>query len=330
MRRARRGFALTGATVALAGARLAAVRAWAQHGRVNAPRQEPTFAAAGQPPVARPRGKRRLFWPLAIAVLALLAAAAWVSLLQHTPDIRAVAPPLAAAPDAAEPAKPAAAPAGPLHPLAPATAQAVTGDALLAALDEMLGRAAVQRFLQTGNFAQRVVATLDNLGREHAPVAMWPVVPTPGRFMVDEDTGTPHIAVANAARYDAFVAFASSLDAQAVVDLYRRFYPVLQQAYRDLGFGDRYLNDRVIEVIDLLLATPQPGQAPEVTLTEVKGPFAAAQPWTRYEYTDPQWQALSAGQKILLRVGADNRARLKAKLREIRARLRAAEAPPAR
>jgi len=74
-------------------------------------------------------------------------------------------------------------------------------------------------------------------------------------------------------------------------------------------------------VIDLLLATPEPAQAPEVALTEVKGPYASTQPWTRYEFVDPQWQSLAAGQKMLLRMGPDNRLRLKAKLREIRAAL---------
>ena len=43
-----------------------------------------------------------------------------------------------------------------------------------------------------------------------------------------------------------------------------------------------------------------------------------AQPWTQYDFTDPVLQSLPAGQKILLRMGAENRARLKAKIREIR------------
>lgn len=271
-------------------------------------------------------------WPLALLVAVVLAGAFWMWLPQEqAPAPAPAAAPTAAVPDVAQPAPGAAAPAGPLHPLAPDTESApVTATTLEGVLSEALGSDAVQRFLLTGNFAQRVVATLDNLGREHAPVAMWPVAPTPGRFMVDEDAGTPHIAVANAARYEPFVAFASSLDAQRVVGLYRRLYPLLQQAYRELGFGDRFLNDRVVEVIDLLLATPEPAGAPEVRLTEVKGPYPAAKPWTRYEYADPQWQSLAAGQKILLRVGADNRSRLKAKLREIRKQLLAAQPPAAR
>lgn len=294
-------------------------------------RQEPTFAGGAQAPAHVPRGRRRSAWPLVALLLLAIAAGAWW-LWPHAPQPQPApvqaAPAQPAVPDVAQPAP---VPAGPRYPVPAEPAQALTGEpALLAALEELVGRPAMQRFLQTGNFAQRVVATIDNLGREHAPVSMWPVMPTPGRFMVDEDTGTPHIAVANGARYDSFVAFAASLDAQRVVDLYRRLYPALQQAWRELGMGDRYLNDRVIEVIDLLLATPDPVYAPEVVLTEVKGPYPPARPWTRYEYADRQWESLSSGQKILLRVGADNRQRLKAKLREIRRLLVAGAGSPRR
>jgi hypothetical protein len=45
----------------------------------------------------------------------------------------------------------------------------------------------------------------------------------------------------------------------------------------------------------------------------------------RHEYADPAWQALSSGQKILLRVGPDHQQRLTAKLRDIRQRV--AKAP---
>ena len=43
-----------------------------------------------------------------------------------------------------------------------------------------------------------------------------------------------------------------------------------------------------------------------------------ATPDLMVEYADPDLEELSAGQKILVRVGLDNELRLKAKLREIR------------
>jgi len=38
----------------------------------------------------------------------------------------------------------------------------------------------------------------------------------------------------------------------------------------------------------------------------------------RFEFADPELEAMSAGQKILVRIGIDNELRLKTKLREIR------------
>jgi hypothetical protein len=38
-----------------------------------------------------------------------------------------------------------------------------------------------------------------------------------------------------------------------------------------------------------------------------------------YQYADPKLEGLSSGQKLLLRIGPDNEAIIKAKLRELRA-----------
>ncbi|HZY16496.1 MAG TPA: DUF3014 domain-containing protein, partial [Ramlibacter sp.] len=141
------------------------------------------------------------------------------------------------------------------------------------------------------------------------------------RFLVEEGSGGQVIASANAKRYAPFVAMVNGVDAQRAAALYRQMYPLLQQAYRELGFGDRYFNDRVIQVIDLLIATPEPASPPQVRLTEVKGPIASERPWVRYEYADPKLESLAAGQKILVRMGPANARQLKLKLAQLRAQL---------
>jgi hypothetical protein len=91
------------------------------------------------------------------------------------------------------------------------------------------------------------------------------------------------------------------------VAAYVHFYPLLQQAYRDLGYPDGYFNDRLVAVLDNLLAAPQPAE-----------PVALAQPKVLYEFADAALESLPAGQKILVRMGPANEARVKAKLAEIR------------
>jgi hypothetical protein len=188
------------------------------------------------------------------------------------------------------------------------------------ALVDLLGRELIAAFLQVDEFPRRVVATVDNLGRSHAPHLLWPVNPTPDRFMVDDLDG-PVIAADNTNRYTPFVLLAESVDSARAADLYVRMYPLLQAAYQELGYPNGYFNDRLIAVIDLLLATPELDYPVKLQLTEVRGLIPSLRPWTRYEFADPALESLAAGQKILLRVGPVNQRRLMGKLAEFRGEL---------
>lgn len=232
--------------------------------------------------------------------------------------------PVAAAP--AEPVPPT--PAEPViqHPIeaAPdATARTLpaldaSDPALKEALTGLLGSKAVTQFLLTDGFVRRVVVTVDNLGRAHAAPRLWPVVPTGGRFSVQAAGEQTVVTPANAKRYDAFVTLATAIDPVRAAALYRAHYPLFQTAYRELGYPKGYFNDRLVEVIDQLLATPEPQGPLVVHLTEVKGPIEADRPWVRYEFVDPALQALPAGSKMLLRMGPTHAQRLKAQLRAFR------------
>ncbi len=270
------------------------------------------------------------------AVAALLLTALGLGALywyQHRaqPTTERAAPPVAEAP--AEPA--ASAPPAIRNPIDPSLAAAsapVSGDAQALwrqGLAELLGQSAVVRFVQTDDFSHRLVVTVDNLARAHAAPRLWPVNPTPGRFNVSGDGELRNIAAENAGRYTPLVTLINAVDARQAAALYARMYPQLQKAYEESGYPGRYFNDRVVEVIDHLLDTPEPAAAgPLVQLTEVKGSVPSTQPWLRYEYADPGLQSLSAGQRILLRVGPAHRQALKAKLVELRKLL--ARAPVSR
>jgi hypothetical protein len=232
--------------------------------------------------------------------------------------------PIAFTPPPALQAAPAAPPSEPRieYPLdASPAAGPLTAQALRRALADLLGGDAALSYLQLDEFPRRLVATVDNLGRPHAPTQVWPVDPTPDRFTVDESGDAPVIAPDNANRYTPFVIIAEAVNARRAVDLYVRLYPMLQKAYQELGLPDRYFNDRVMTVIDLLLSTPETEVPLKLRLTEVKGPIASLRPWVRYEFADPALESLSSGQKIMLRVGPVNERRLKEKLAQIRSEL---------
>lgn len=115
------------------------------------------------------------------------------------------------------------------------------------------------------------------------------------------------VGAENSARYLPYVVAQEKVDLKALVGVYRAYYPLFQKAYRELGYPDGYFNDRLVVVIDHLLATPQ-----------VQEPIRVVQPKVLYEFADPGLESLSAGQKIMLRMGADNAARVKQRLQVLR------------
>lgn len=202
---------------------------------------------------------------------------------------------------------------------APADADSRLQDELTA----LLGAQQVATFLLTDGFARRAVVTVDNLARPQAVARLWPVQPTPGRFAVDDtpQQGPQTIAADNADRYRAFITFAEAVPLDPAVQLYARLYPLFQTAYEELGYPGRHFNDRLVQVLDHLLAAPEPAQPLAVQLTPVEGEVPSLRPWVRYEFVDPQLQALSSGHKLLLRMGLDNARRLKAVLVQVRQRV---------
>ena len=180
------------------------------------------------------------------------------------------------------------------------------------ALTDLFGDALEEQLVDT-RLIERFVATVDNLPREKLADSVKPVDKIPGQFAVErqddseEANGSYTIAPANYERYDALVAMLADTSPQQMAELYQRFYPLLQKAYADLGYPDAYFNDRVVEVIDHLLATP-----------EVEGPVELVRPHVLYEYADPELQQLSSGQKALIRIGPENAAVVRTKLREFR------------
>jgi hypothetical protein len=232
-----------------------------------------------------------------------------------------VAPPVAPVAPPPPPVKPAV-----LHPIAAASAPAAlpaldhSDDYLEKALDELVGPKSVLSFLIVDGLARRFVATVNNLATDGAAADMWPVHRTAGRFDTEARVGGAVISGRNAERYAAFVRFVDGIDTRRAVALYVRLYPLLQHAYEELGFPGQYFNDRVVEVIDHLLATPdlaEPIKVKQVTVDGSARPSGAG----LYVFDDPTLEARSAGQKILLRIGVENARRLKSKLRDVRQRI---------
>lgn len=177
------------------------------------------------------------------------------------------------------------------------------------ALADLFGRHIGELLVDSG-LIDRFVASVDSLTRAQLAEKIRPINRLPGAFLADPVTGDSVYVVHpdNDARYDFLVTMLSNADLELMTETYRNFYPLFQEAYVRLGYPDGYFNDRLIEVIDHLLLTPEP-----------ETPILLVRPKVLYQFADPDLEALSSGQKLLLRTGSENMAEIKRSLVKLRA-----------
>lgn len=261
-----------------------------------------------------------------VALPGLVGVGVWYGTRSPSPEpIEAPAPIQVATPSA--PAVPASAPTI-AHPIA-APASAASAAAPLdvtASLTDLFGRKSVLAMFQLQDFPRRIAATVDNLGRAQAPASLWPLNPAGGRLKVQTLDGAAVIGPDNGMRYTPYLLLIESVDMRQLAATYIQLYPLFQQAYEEIGFPKGYFNDRLVEVIDQLLATPVLNAPIKVRLPTAAGPVQMTHPWKFYVFDAPALQSLSAGQKILLRMGPVNERRVKTKLAEFRRLVTGAQA----
>jgi Protein of unknown function (DUF3014) len=248
--------------------------------------------------------RKWIYYAIPVVVVIGLGAALWYGRTHRQPAEQpaAAAPqpaPVSEAPQIRNPINEAPAQEKPLPPLNE------SDSAVQDSLSGVFGRS-LEPFLVPKDIVRNVVVTIDNLPRKKAAVQRWPLKQTAGEFVV---TGAEDVSLsdANFARYAPLMKVLRNADVSQVAALYTHLYPLFQEAYTDLGYPDGYFNDRLVEVIDHLLATP-----------EVAGPIRLTQPGVFYQFADPTLEERSAGQKLLIRMGPENAAAIKHKLRELR------------
>jgi hypothetical protein len=110
-------------------------------------------------------------------------------------------------------------------------------------------------------------------------------------------------------RFDLYVDLLRSVDSTTLVNWYIDMKPLVDEAYRELGYEEDFtyaLQDAITRVLDMEL----PKSAMEVTRTSVM-----------YKFQDPQLEALDDSDKLLLRIGKENLLIIKSVLLEINEKL---------
>jgi Protein of unknown function (DUF3014) len=253
--------------------------------------------------------QKNTIWYVAAGVLVLLSAVALY--VSWRANHRAAAPtalntPTAPIPPSTGIANPVPVPSG--LTTAPLPTLEDSDKPLHDSLSELFSAKSVGELLRPDMIVRHIVVTVDNLPRKHAAIEMRPTKNVAGTFAVKGDEQSATIDPANYQRYAPYVHLLQSLNTEQFATTYFHYYPLFQQSYEGLGYPNAYFNDRLVAAIDDALAAP-----------DVRGPVALMRPNVMYQYSDPKIESLSAGQRLMVRLGPDNEAAVKAKLQELRA-----------
>jgi hypothetical protein len=173
-------------------------------------------------------------------------------------------------------------------------------------LNDLFGAPALTALFRVNELVRNVVITVTEESSRKLPGQYLPWKPVPGTLVVARDNELVTLSPENAKRYEPYLKALENVSAKRLAAVYARFYPAFQQSYKEAGNKD-YFNDKVVAALDDMLAAPEP-----------QLPITLVQPEVFYKFSDVELEGLSSGQKLMVRIGADNERRLKEKLRELR------------
>lgn len=127
-----------------------------------------------------------------------------------------------------------------------------------------------------------------------------------------ETADQERISSKNFDRYEPYVTALALLDSDAAVSLYKQFYPLLEEAFKELGLKKSNFHSVMIAAIDNLLAAPN-----------VEGDLLLIHPKVFYQFADPALEKMPQTHKLMVRMGPENERSAKASLRQLRAKLMA-------
>lgn len=157
--------------------------------------------------------------------------------------------------------------------------------------------------LVSDELIRKFVRAVNGLSENKLVQTFRPVQSPQGRFAVEElgmdarlNTRLFRIDQANYARYQIYSAALSKLSPEQAVSLYRRYYPLMQSAYDELGLREPSFHKVTLGAIRNLLEEVD-GEPSGATLN---------QPAVMFEFLDEELESQSACQKLKIRIGPGN------------------------
>ncbi len=166
------------------------------------------------------------------------------------------------------------------------------------------------KWLQSRDLIRKFVAAVDNVANGMSPKSHIDFFAPAGEFKAAMREGRTVIDESSYARYNPAAEVFLSLDSGAAVRLYRSLKPLIQEAYRELGYPGTDFEETLVRAARELLATPV-----------VRGPVPLESKVVSFAMDDEMLEGLSQAQKHFFRMGPGNVQAIQDKIREIVLRL---------
>ncbi len=172
-------------------------------------------------------------------------------------------------------------------------------------------RSELEKWLAASDLLRRFVVIVDNIAAGVSPTGELEFLRPEEPFSAAVNAEDQWVASPKShGRYDLATRVITSINTEAAAGLFDTFYPLLQEAYVELGIQDREFRETLRAAIQHILETPTPMGTPVLIQQTIS-----------YEYADPLLEGSTPAQRQLLRMGPANARKVKDTLRELRAAL---------
>lgn len=177
-------------------------------------------------------------------------------------------------------------------------------------LKKKLNSPSFTSWLNQNDLIRRFVAVVDNIANGENPSENLKFLAPKKPFQTLKEYDQVIADPQNYSRFDAMVNIFHNLETVTLISLYGDLRPLINQAYAEMGYPDKQFNDVLRQAMAILLKTPS-----------IKTQLYLEKKVITYNFKDPDLEALSPAQKLLLRTGPENMRKIKEKLKQLKAKL---------
>jgi len=172
-------------------------------------------------------------------------------------------------------------------------------------LYSVLPKKFIEQFLYEGNYLDRIVVFVNEIESKNLSRKNSVFKPFASQLEVIDIDGKLYIHPNDKEKFNFLINILPHLNINHIVDFYVEYEKVLQKKQDELYVGR--FNDKLVNAIDLLLATPL-----------VKEPIEVKSESVNYTFVDLKLEALPESQKMMIRMGEENSTKLKLFLKELK------------